>query len=98
LALLAAGNTVLAAAMPPRQREAGEQPPTKNGRVREASEVPPRCAANAATSAIKTADGMSGLEHGEPHGLIQEHDSILEQKFKSVKTPDCMSGAVDNCS
>ena len=56
MALLAAGNRVMAAAMPPRQREAGEQPPTKNGRVREASEVPPRCAANAAISATKMGD------------------------------------------
>jgi len=51
LALLAAGNTVMAAAMPPRQREAGGQPPTKNRRMREDGELPQTNAANAATSA-----------------------------------------------
>jgi len=51
LALLAAGNTVLAAAMRQWQREAGGQPPTKNGRMREDGELPQTNAANAATSA-----------------------------------------------
>ncbi|MBL8119385.1 MAG: hypothetical protein JNJ78_17755 [Anaerolineae bacterium] len=45
---MAAGNTVMAAAMPPRQREAGGQPPTKNRRMREDGELPQT---NAATSA-----------------------------------------------
>jgi len=51
LALLAAGNTVLAAAMRQKQREAGRLPPTKSGRMREDGELPQTNAANAATSA-----------------------------------------------
>jgi len=51
LALLAAGNRVMAAAMPPRQREAGRQPPTKNGRRREDGELAQTNAATAAISA-----------------------------------------------
>jgi len=51
LALLAAGNTVLAAAMRQWQREAGGQPPTKNGRMREDGELPQINAATAAISA-----------------------------------------------
>ncbi|MBN8620202.1 MAG: hypothetical protein J0L63_14935 [Anaerolineae bacterium] len=51
MALLAAGNTVLAAAMRQWQREAGRQPPTKNGWMREDGKLPPNGAANAATSA-----------------------------------------------
>ncbi|MBN8618412.1 MAG: hypothetical protein J0L63_05875 [Anaerolineae bacterium] len=60
LALLAAGSTVLAAAMRQWQREAGGQPPTKNGRMREDGKLPQTNAATAATSAIKMADGTSG--------------------------------------
>jgi len=48
LALLAAGNTVLAAAMRQWQREAGRLPPSKNGCMREAGELPQTNAANAA--------------------------------------------------
>ncbi|MBN8617760.1 MAG: hypothetical protein J0L63_02575 [Anaerolineae bacterium] len=51
MALLAAGRTVLAAAMRQWQREEGRLPPTKRGRMRGDGELPPRCAANAATSA-----------------------------------------------
>ncbi|MBN8617384.1 MAG: hypothetical protein J0L63_00675 [Anaerolineae bacterium] len=51
MALLAAGNTVLAAAMRQWQREAGGQPPTKRGCMREKGELPQTNAAIAATSA-----------------------------------------------
>jgi len=51
LALLAAGNTVLAAAMWQWQRERGELPPTKNGRMRVDGELAQTNAANAAISA-----------------------------------------------
>ncbi|MBN8617746.1 MAG: hypothetical protein J0L63_02505 [Anaerolineae bacterium] len=51
MALLAAGSPVLAAAMLPRQRKAGGQPPTKNERMREEEKLPQTNAANAATSA-----------------------------------------------
>jgi len=49
VALLAAGKSVLAAAMWQWQREAGRLPPTKNGRMREDGELPQT---NAATAAI----------------------------------------------
>ncbi|MBN8619132.1 MAG: hypothetical protein J0L63_09520 [Anaerolineae bacterium] len=48
MALLAAGSPVLAAAMQQRQREAGRQPPTNNGCMREDGELPQT---NAAISA-----------------------------------------------
>jgi len=51
LALLAAGNTVLAAAMRQWQREAGRQPPAKRRCVREDGELPRTNAANVAISA-----------------------------------------------
>jgi len=51
LALLAAGRPVLAAAMLQWQREEARLPPTKNGAVRGARILPPRCAATAAKSA-----------------------------------------------
>jgi len=51
LALLAAGKSVLAAAMWQWQREAGRLPPTKNGRMREDGELPQTNAATAAISA-----------------------------------------------
>ena len=57
LALLAAGNTVLAAAMRQWQREAGGQPPAKRRRMREGGELPQT---NAATAAIKMGGGLSG--------------------------------------
>ncbi|MBN8618295.1 MAG: hypothetical protein J0L63_05285 [Anaerolineae bacterium] len=52
VALLAAGNTVLAAAMRQWQREAGRLPPTETGCRREDGELPQTTAAIAATSAI----------------------------------------------
>ncbi len=48
---MAAGSAVLAAAMPPQQREAGRLPPTNNGRMREDGELPQTNAATAAISA-----------------------------------------------
>ncbi|MBN8618267.1 MAG: hypothetical protein J0L63_05145 [Anaerolineae bacterium] len=57
MAPLAAGNTVLAAAMRQWQREAGRLPPAKNGRVREDGELPQTNAAKAAISANKLIKG-----------------------------------------
>jgi len=59
VALLAAGNTVLAAAMRQWQREEGRLPPTERGRMREDGKLPPNDAATAATSAKADARGTA---------------------------------------
>ena len=61
MALLAAGSAVLAAAMPPQQREAGRLPPTNNGRMREDGELPQTNAATAATSAKASVSGDAAM-------------------------------------
>jgi len=70
MALLAAGNTVMAAAMWQWQREAGRLPPAKRRHVRENGELPQINAANAAISAnklmmgrwVRAANGMVILD------------------------------------
>ncbi|MBN8617817.1 MAG: hypothetical protein J0L63_02865 [Anaerolineae bacterium] len=58
LALLAAGNTVLAAAMRQWQREDARLPPTMKGRMREEGELPQT---NAAISAIQCVEGKGDV-------------------------------------